>query len=103
MIRRLFVLWSAGIALAAVASPVEMPARPALPALQRAPERFIAPTLAPALSITLTTPSEKELASEAPARPGPVRVGTVRALAQAAAVSAWVPVPGGHVAKVRAA
>lgn len=102
MIRRLLAVLSAAFVLAAAASPIEMPARRALPLPKRAPERLVAATLPTTLSIVLTAPSEKELAAEV-TRPGPVRVGTVRPLAKAAAVSAWVPAPGGYVAKIRAA
>jgi hypothetical protein len=99
-ILRYLAMPAAAFALACGVSHAQMPARPALPAAGLTPS-FHAPLLAPSNAVALPAPELK--AEPVPSKQGPVRVGIVRELPQAARVAtAWTPVAGGYVTKFRA-
>jgi hypothetical protein len=98
MIPRFLVLLAACASLACAAAPTRMPSRPAPAQASLAPE-FHAPGLAPIDVVSLAPPLAKSAAEPTPH--GPRRIGSVRALSQPIALSAWRPVEGGYVAKVR--
>ena len=98
-ILRVLATSAAAFVLASGFAQAQMPARPALPTAELAPS-FHAPLLAPARVISLPAPEQKAI--PAPSKQGPVRVGFVRELPKAARASAWTPVAGGYVTKLRA-
>ena len=71
----------------------------AAPALAR--DAFLASGMAAVDAVSLEAPAEKNAAPRVDAA-GRLRVGSVRALAKSEAVTAWTPIAGGFVARLRA-
>jgi lysyl endopeptidase len=100
MISRFFALFAFAMPIFAMAQPaMQMPSR-ALEGPASTPATFRAPTLAPAMLVSLPAPLQQKAASAAPQEPGaPMRVGDVREIAEAARVVMWSHVSGGYVAR----
>ena len=101
MIRRTIVLLlAAGLAAAVVPSAfaLEMPARGALPALGRLAPVFRAPQVPATVVADMAPPGAPKAAVQVNPN-GPQKVGRVRELAAPVAITGWVSVPGGYVAR----